>query len=109
MGGKGIQGMREASEQVEPRLAKIEREIRRSGCGDAYPISSLIWMLVLSIISDRTKGEALIGFLRWGLTEGQNYLEPLSYPRLPNEVVVREQRAIAQIKVGGTEAQSAKN
>ena len=76
---------------------------------DAYPISSFTWLLVPSVISDRAKGEALIGFLRWGLTRGQDYLEALSYARLPNELVVREQKAIAQIKVTGREAQSAKN
>ena len=50
------------------------------------------------MISDRAKGEALIGFLRWGLTRGQDYLEALSYARLPNELVVREQKAIASNK-----------
>jgi phosphate transport system substrate-binding protein len=75
----------------------------------AYPISSFTWMLVPSVISDPAKGAALIALLRWGLTKGQDYLEPLSYARIPNEVIVREQKAIAQIKVAGTEAQSAQN
>jgi len=41
---------------------------------------------------------AIINFLRWGSTKGQNYLEPLSYARLPNAVVAQEEKAISRIK-----------
>jgi len=40
----------------------------------------------------------MIKFLQWGLARGQDYLEPLSYARLPNEVIAREQKVIKQIK-----------
>jgi phosphate transport system substrate-binding protein len=60
----------------------------------AYPISSFTWMLVPSDIGDTAKRKAVIDFLRWGLNKGQDYLEPLSYARLPPEVIAEEERAI---------------
>jgi phosphate transport system substrate-binding protein len=68
---------------------------------EAYPISSFTWMLIPSVITDSAKRAALIKFLQWGLTKGQDYLEPLSYARLPGAVVAREERAIDRIKSSG--------
>ncbi len=65
---------------------------------DAYPISSFTWILVPSVVADSAKRNAIIGFLRWGLTKGQDYLEALSYARLPRAVIAKEEKAIASIK-----------
>jgi phosphate transport system substrate-binding protein len=65
----------------------------------AYPISSFTWMLVPSVITDAAKRTALIKFLQWGLTKGQDYLEPLSYARLPGPVIAAEEKALAEIKL----------
>ncbi|MGO9607582.1 MAG: phosphate ABC transporter substrate-binding protein PstS [Candidatus Binataceae bacterium] len=65
---------------------------------DAYPISSFTWMLVPSVIVDAAKRAAIIGFLRWGLTKGQDYLEALSYARLPDAVIAKEEKAIVEIR-----------
>ena len=55
-------------------------------------------MLLPSSMPDPEKGAEMIKFLQWGLARGQDYLEPLSYARLPNEVIAREQKVIKQIK-----------
>ncbi len=65
---------------------------------DAYPISSFTWMLLPSVITDSAKRTAIIGFLRWGLTKGQDYLEALSYARLPSAVIAKELKAIDNVK-----------
>ncbi len=65
---------------------------------EAYPISSFTWMLIPSVITDSAKRTAIIKFLRWSLTKGQDYLEPLSYARLPSAVIVKEEKAIDRIK-----------
>jgi len=65
---------------------------------DAYPISSFTWMLVPSVITDSAQRTAIIGFLRWGLTKGQDLLEALSYARLPDAVIAKELKAIDNIK-----------
>ena len=37
----------------------------------AYPISSFTWLLIPEKISDGTKRDAIKGFLKWMLTDGQ--------------------------------------
>lgn len=63
----------------------------------AYPISSFTWLLVPVKISDAGKRDAIKGFLKWMLADGQNYTEALSYAKLPTEVVAKEVKALSQI------------
>jgi phosphate transport system substrate-binding protein len=65
---------------------------------DAYPISSFTWLLIPEKFSDASKREALKGFLKWALDDGQNYAESLSYAKLPKEVVAKELKAINKIQ-----------
>jgi phosphate transport system substrate-binding protein len=64
----------------------------------AYPISSFTWLLVPQTISDASKREAIVGFLRWMLGDGQKMAGTLEYAALPKEVVQKEVKAIALIK-----------
>lgn len=64
----------------------------------AYPISSFTWLLIPAQIQDATKREAIKGFLKWMLTDGQGYNEGLSYARLPKPVATKEMKAISQIQ-----------
>jgi phosphate transport system substrate-binding protein len=63
----------------------------------AYPISTFTWLLLPSKFSDAAKGKAITGFLKWAITDGQNYVEALSYSKLPNAVVAKEQKTLASI------------
>ncbi len=63
----------------------------------AYPISSFTWLLVPTQISDAGKRDAIKTFLKWMLSDGQNYTEALSYAKLPKEVVAKEMKALSQI------------
>ncbi|HUO33856.1 MAG TPA: phosphate ABC transporter substrate-binding protein PstS [Candidatus Acidoferrum sp.] len=64
----------------------------------AYPISSFTWLLIPEQISDPAKRDAIKGFLKWMMTEGQKDTESLSYAPLPKPVVAKELKAIALIK-----------
>jgi phosphate transport system substrate-binding protein len=64
----------------------------------AYPISSFTWLLIPQKFSDASKRDALKGFLKWALGDGQNYAESLSYAKLPKEVVTQELKAIDKIQ-----------
>jgi len=64
----------------------------------AYPISSFTWLLIPSKFSEGSKRDALKGFLKWALTDGQNETEALSYAKLPKEVVVKETKALNNIQ-----------
>ena len=64
---------------------------------DVYPISSFTWLLVPEKIADATKKKAIMDFLKWMLTDGQNETEALDYAKLPKPVVDKELKAIAKI------------
>jgi phosphate transport system substrate-binding protein len=63
-----------------------------------YPISTFTWLLVPSKFSDASKGKAMVGFLKWAITTGQNSVEALDYAKLPASVIQQEQKAITEIK-----------
>jgi phosphate transport system substrate-binding protein len=63
----------------------------------AYPISSFTWLLIPAQISDSSKREAIKGFLKWMLADGQSYNEALSYAKLPQPVIAKEEIAISLI------------
>lgn len=64
----------------------------------AYPIASFTWLLIPAKFTDAAKRDALKTFLKWMLTDGQKFAEPLSYARLPKEVVEKELKVIPQIQ-----------
>jgi phosphate transport system substrate-binding protein len=64
----------------------------------AYPISSFTWLLIPEKFSDASKRDAIKGFLKWMLTDGQSYAEQLSYAKLPKEVVSKEMKALDKIQ-----------
>jgi ABC-type Fe3+ transport system substrate-binding protein len=54
--------------------------------------------LIPAQISDAAKRDAIKGFLKWMLTDGQGYAEGLAYARLPKTVVDKELKAISLIQ-----------
>jgi phosphate transport system substrate-binding protein len=64
----------------------------------AYPISSFTWLLIPQKFSDASKRDAIKGFVKWMLTDGQSYTEALSYAKLPKEVVAKEMKALDNIQ-----------
>jgi phosphate transport system substrate-binding protein len=64
----------------------------------AYPIASFTWLLIPEKFSDSTKRDAIKGFVKWMLSDGQNYAEQLSYAKLPKEVIAKEKTALAKIQ-----------
>lgn len=71
--------------------------ITNSSAEDAYPISSFSWLLVPEPIEDRLKQQAIAGFLRWVLTDGQKLATPLHYAPLPGDVANRVLKAVDRI------------
>jgi len=64
----------------------------------AYPISSFTWLLIPEKIQDAGKREAIKGFLKWMVSDGQNSVEALSYAKLPKEVAEKEKKAINKVQ-----------
>jgi phosphate transport system substrate-binding protein len=64
----------------------------------AYPIASFTWLLIPEKFSDSAKRDAIKGFVKWMLADGQNYTEQLQYAKLPKEVVAKEEKALGKIQ-----------
>jgi phosphate transport system substrate-binding protein len=64
----------------------------------AYPIASFTWLLIPEKFSDASKRDAIKTFLKWALTDGQNYTENLAYAKLPKPVVDKELKALNKIQ-----------
>jgi len=67
---------------------------------NSYPISSFSYLLVYKDLSymPEKKAKALVDFLKWAVTEGQKYAEPLHYVPLPEEVQKHNLETISMIK-----------
>jgi len=68
----------------------------------AYPISSLTWVLLYQQQPDSAKGRKLVDFLRWALAEGDQQAAALDYAPLPAPVVERVLQRLDSVQVGGT-------
>jgi phosphate transport system substrate-binding protein len=64
---------------------------------DAYPIAGLTWILVYKNQTDKQKGQKIVEFLRWAVTDGQKYSADLLYAPLPESLVKKIEERIAQI------------
>jgi phosphate transport system substrate-binding protein len=87
-----------AASAVKEMPADFRVSITNAPGKTAYPISSFTWLLIPAKIQDTAKRDAIKGFLKWMLTDGQGYTEQLSYAKLPKEVVERELKAINDIQ-----------
>ncbi len=64
----------------------------------SYPLSTYTYILVFQKMPLK-KGEALIHFLKWSLTEGQVYAKNLSYVPLPPQIIKKAESEIDKIKI----------
>jgi len=64
---------------------------------DAYPIAGLTWILAYKNQDDSQKGEKLVEFLLWAISEGQSYSSDLLYAPLPESMVRKIEEKINQI------------
>ena len=92
----GVTAAAAASAKTMPEDFRVS--ITNASGATAYPISSFTWLLIPAQIQDATKRDAIKNFLKWMLTDGQNYNEGLTYARLPKEVIAKESKAISLIQ-----------
>jgi phosphate transport system substrate-binding protein len=65
---------------------------------NAYPISTMTYLLIPGTIQDAKKRDAIKGFLAWALKDGQKLAPPLGYAPLPKEVIAAEEKQLPQVK-----------
>jgi phosphate transport system substrate-binding protein len=65
---------------------------------DVYPISSFTWLLLQEAPKDVARSKMMVDFVRWALTDGQQYAAELGYAPLPKAVVAMEMEALKRVK-----------
>lgn len=93
-----LQSVTAAAQALKEMPADFRVSITNESGKGVYPISTFTWLLLPSQWSDQSKKNALVGFLKWALSSGQDQVESLEYARLPASVVAQEQKQIAAIK-----------
>jgi phosphate transport system substrate-binding protein len=115
----------QAGNFVEPTLASTEAAVAASAAtlpagdaswnnvtvvnapgGDSYPIASFSYLLLYKELADNptmtdAKARALLGFIQWAITDGQQFAPELEYVPLPDEVVKLNQETLSQITFSG--------
>jgi len=66
---------------------------------NAYPVSSFTWMLFYENPQDKVQARAMVDFMRWALTDGQQHAAELGYSPLPENVVKMELQALERIRL----------
>ena len=66
----------------------------------AYPISSMTWLLLYRQQADSAKGKAIVDFVRWALTKGDQQAAALDYAPLPAPLVAKVLQRLDQVKLG---------
>jgi phosphate transport system substrate-binding protein len=81
-----------------PETSDFRISIINAPGADAYPISSLTWALIYQNQTDKAKGQQLVDFLRFGLTEGQASAAALDYAPLPAAMITQLQKRLDTVK-----------
>lgn len=66
---------------------------------NAYPISTMTWILLYRTPRDAAKGKKLVDFVRWGLTDGQRVEPALDYAPLPEAMTVKLRQRLDSLAV----------
>jgi phosphate transport system substrate-binding protein len=69
---------------------------------DSAPISGYSWLMLYTDQQDKTKGTALVDFLYWIVTDGQQYAVNLHYAHLPSNMVTSDIASLKTVTSGGS-------
>jgi len=72
--------------------------IVNAGGKNSYSISGFTWILVYQKQKDPVRGEKLVRFLKWAVTDGQKYCAELYYAPLPKNLVDKVLKTIETIE-----------
>ncbi|MDP9302332.1 MAG: phosphate ABC transporter substrate-binding protein PstS [Actinomycetota bacterium] len=71
-----------------------DTNILNSSAPGAYPISTTTYLLIYANQTDKDKGQTIVDFVHWALTQGQPTAAKLNYAPLPQDIA---QQALAQL------------
>jgi phosphate ABC transporter, phosphate-binding protein len=65
---------------------------------NVYPISSFTWLLLQEAPKDVARSRTMVEFVKWALTDGQQFAPQLGYAPIPKEVVAMEMEALKRVR-----------
>jgi len=68
---------------------------------ESYPISSATWLLVYLNQTNADEGRATVEFMKWAVTEGQQYANALDYAPLPKNIQKLDVEKLKLVKYNG--------
>ena len=99
---ENIQAAAEGALATLPPDSDFRISIVNAEGANAYPISSLTWILLYEQQPDSVKARKLVDFLRWTLAEGDAQATALDYAPLPEALAARVNTRLDSIRIGGT-------
>jgi len=66
------------------------------------PISGYSWLMLYKDQADKPKGTALVDFLDWLVTDGQQYAVNVHYAKLPSNIVKDDINSLKSVTSGGS-------
>lgn len=78
--------------------ADFRVSITNAAGSGAYPVSSFTWLLLYEAPKDTARSNAMVDFVKWALTDGQQFASQLGYAPLPADVVKQELIALERVK-----------
>ncbi|HJP88350.1 MAG TPA: phosphate ABC transporter substrate-binding protein PstS [Candidatus Limnocylindrales bacterium] len=106
--GKFVQGSSAGvTAAAEGAISSFPADFRAApiinGAGaDTYPIAAYTYLLVYVDQKDASKGQALVAFIYWALTDGQNEEKAIGYAPLPEPIRQKAVDELHQITTGGS-------
>ncbi|WP_263365956.1 phosphate ABC transporter substrate-binding protein PstS [Edaphobacter bradus] len=87
-----------AAANISRNESSIYSPLTNASGKDAYPITSLTWLLIPESMPDPATKSVVAEFLEWMLTAGQKECSALAYNPLPKEIVNSELQLLATFK-----------
>ncbi|MFL5737238.1 MAG: phosphate ABC transporter substrate-binding protein PstS [Actinomycetota bacterium] len=78
-----------------------DTNILNSSATGAYPISTTTYLLIYSNQTDTDKGQTIVDFVHWALTDGQPTTTKLNYAPLPPDIAQRALQQLSNVKYQG--------
>jgi phosphate transport system substrate-binding protein len=97
-----INGVTEALANAAKTLPEDLRfSITNAPGKDSYPISSATWLLIYRNQTDPVKGKAVVEFMKWAVTEGQQFSAALNYAPLPKNIQKLDVEKLKMVECNG--------
>lgn len=95
-----VQAAAASTLETLPADSDFRISIVNANAPQAYPISAMTWALVYQQQPDSARGQRLLDFLRWTLTEGEAAARQLDYAPLPAPMVERVLQRLDSVQLG---------